>query len=80
MTSYLLCHAHAPAECAVAFAAWKGFQSHLRHHPAVSSCAAGGHRVWWKVEADDAAHALALLPRYVAARTEALEVSEVLIP
>lgn len=77
---YLLCHRHDPAECPVAFAAWKGFDSPLRAGKAVGSCARGGHSLWWTVEANDEASALAQLPPFVAARAEAVAVTELPIP
>jgi hypothetical protein len=80
MPTYMLCHRHQPAECRFAFAAWKGTSSPLRHNPAISSCAKGGHRLWWTVQAESAELALAQLPPYLAMRTEAVEVSEVPIP
>jgi hypothetical protein len=80
MARYALDHHHRPDECAVTFASWRGFDSPLRHQVAVSSCRSGGHAIWWQVEAGDEAAALAQLPRYVAARTTAIEVSEVEIP
>lgn len=80
MPQFLLHHHHPAAECAVAFAAWKGFSSPLRHRPAPSTCLAGGHSVWWQVGAEDLPGALALLPRYVAERTNAVEIREVEIP
>lgn len=80
MPTYLLCHRHDPVECRFAYAAWKGVESPLRHRPAVSSCAKGGHMLWWTVEAGDSGEALAQLPAYVADRTDAIEVSEVPIP
>jgi hypothetical protein len=80
MPSFLLLHRHDPRECAAAYAAWAGFRSPLRHQRAASSCLAGGHAVWWRVEADDAAAALALLPRFVARRTVSVEVRDVEIP
>ena len=42
--------------------------SPLRHRPALASCATGGHRIWWAVEAADDEEALALVPFYVAER------------
>jgi hypothetical protein len=45
-----------------------------------SSCLAGGHGLWWRVEASDPAGALSLLPRFVAERTVAIQVREVQIP
>jgi hypothetical protein len=78
--TFLLCHRHAARECRFAYAAWKGTESPLRHRPAVSSCSKGGHMVWWTVEASDAGDALGQLPRYVAERTDAIEVAQVPIP
>jgi hypothetical protein len=46
----------------------------------VASCPSGGHAIWWQVEAPDEVAALAHLPRYVAERTTAMQVSEVEIP
>lgn len=80
MPTYLLHHQHDPHECPVAFAAWLGFQSPLRHRPASSTCLTGGHVIWWRVEAGDRTSALGLLPRYVAERTTPIEVREVEIP
>ena len=80
MPFFLLHHQHEPHECAAAFAAWQGFDSPLRHRPARSSCLAGGHAVWWTVEAQDRSGALALLPRFVALRTISTQVREVEIP
>jgi len=77
MPDYLLHHRHDPGECAAAFAAWTGFRSPLRHGRAPSTCLAGGHAVWWHVHAEDRAAALALLPRYVAERTDAVEFREI---
>jgi hypothetical protein len=80
MPSYLLHHQHSPAECAAAFAAWTGFDSPLRHRDAPSTCLAGGHTLWWRVEAPDTRAALALLPRYLRARTRVTGVRDVEIP
>jgi hypothetical protein len=80
MPRFLLAHRHEPNECAAAFAAWQGFDSPLRHGSVPSSCLTGGHGVWWRVEAPDAEGALALLPRFVAERTTAIEVRDVEIP
>jgi hypothetical protein len=80
MPFFLLHHQHQPDECDVAFAAWQGFRSPLRHGRVASSCLAGDHGVWWRVEADDAGEALALLPRFVAERTNPIQVREVEIP
>jgi hypothetical protein len=80
VATFLLCHRHRPEECRVVFAAFKGFDSPLRHTTTLGTCRGGGHRLWWRVEATDAAAALAALPEYVCARTEAIEVAEVRIP
>jgi hypothetical protein len=76
MSCYLLHHCHAPDECGVVFAAFRGHESPLRHRATLASCRSGGHAIWWTVQAD----ALALLPFYVAERTTATRVSEVDIP
>jgi hypothetical protein len=80
MPLFLLHHRHAALDCAAAFAAWTGFQSPLRHHHAASTCLVGGHAIWWRVRAEDAATALAFLPPFVARRTDAIEIREVEIP
>jgi hypothetical protein len=80
MARFLLEHRHVPGECATAFAAWLGFDSPLRHHAAASTCVAGGHVVWWHVDAADRHAALALLPDFVAERTDVRRVHDVLIP
>lgn len=80
MTQFLLQHRHDPAECEASFAAWQGFESPLRHGTTISTCLAGGHRLWWCVEAPDEAAALAHLPAYLAERTEAVRVRAVAIP
>jgi hypothetical protein len=92
MKTFVLVHGHAPAECRVAYAAWSGFSSPLRGRSAQSTCArfpparspeaSGGpaqHEIWWTVEAQDTATALALLPPYVRERTQAREVTEATI-
>lgn len=80
MARYRLHHRHDAAECAAVFASWRGFASPLRHGIALGSCAGGGHELWWDVEADDEAAALALLPEYIAARTQVVPISDVAIP
>jgi hypothetical protein len=80
MAKYVLIHRHEPKECAIAIAAWKGFASPLRHGRPFGSCARGGHRIWWTVDADSEAAALSLLPHYVARRTVVEEVREVPLP
>ena len=80
MPEFLLHHRHDPEECAAAFAAWHGFTSPLRGRSTTSSCVAGGHEVWWRVSASGADAALALLPPYVAVRTDVSRVRDVSIP
>jgi hypothetical protein len=80
MPRYLVEHKHEPQECGVAFAAFKGHDSPLRRHPALSSCPSGGHSLWWLVDSENAQAALALLPFFVAARSRAIRVGEVAIP
>ena len=80
MATFMLAHMHDPDQCETAFAAWRGFESPLRHRTVLSSCVRGGHRLFWLIEADDALSALAQLPPFVADRTEATEVREVAIP
>ncbi len=86
MPRFMLAHRHRPDECAVVFEAWKGVQSRLRHRAATASCALvdvtprARHEIWWQVEAKDELAALALLPPYVAERTEVAPISEVPIP
>lgn len=80
MPLFLLHHQHGAAECAAAFAAWTGFESPLRHRPAASTCLAGGHALWWRVEAADDDAALALLPRYLRTGTTVTRVRDVEIP
>jgi hypothetical protein len=80
MPKFVLTHRHEPEQCAIAAAAWKGFASPLRHGRPLGSCAHGGHRLWWTVEAADEETALSLLPPYVSQRTVAEEVREVPIP
>lgn len=80
MPTFVLTHRHKPEECAIVVAAWKGFASPLRHGRPLGSCANGGHRLWWAVDAASEDEALALLPDYVAQRTFAEEVREVPLP
>lgn len=80
MSRFFLQHRHEPQECGVVFASFKGHRSPLRHQATLASCRSGGHAIWWQVEADSEADALALLPAYVAKRTTASRVSEVEIP
>jgi hypothetical protein len=80
MSRYLLQHRHAPEECGVVFASFKGHESPLRHQATLGSCRSGGHAIWWTVDADSERDALRLLPRYVAQRTTISPVGEVRIP
>jgi hypothetical protein len=80
MSTFLLHHRHTAGECATAFAAWNGFKSPLRRRPAHSTCLAGGHALWWLVDAADGDSALRLLPAFVALRASATEVRRVRIP
>jgi hypothetical protein len=80
MSRYLLRHIHAPEECGVAFASFKGHDSPLRRQVTIASCSSGGHEIWWTVEALTERDALELLPPFVARRTTATLVGEVLIP
>ena len=80
MFSYVLHHRHEPAECGVVFASFRGHESPLRHQATLSSCASGGHAIWWTVAAASEEEALGMLPFYVAERTSATRVSEVQIP
>jgi hypothetical protein len=80
MPTFVLTHRHEPEECAITVAAWKGFDSPLRHGRPLGSCAKGGHCLWWTVDAEDEREALSLLPHYVARRTVADEVREVPLP
>jgi hypothetical protein len=80
VAQFMLTHRHRPEECRVAFASWQGFDSPLRRKQTLASCAEGGHSLWWTIEAESQADALAQLPPYLADRTEATRVSEVAIP
>ena len=83
---FALRHRHTPRECAVAYAAWRGFESPLRHEPTLATCGseahaeAADHMLMWTVEAESEQEALALLPPWLAERTEARGVVEVSIP
>jgi hypothetical protein len=80
MARYLIHHHHGARDCGVVFASFKGHESPVRRESALSSCAFGGHAIWWLVDAASGADALALLPFYVAQRATATQVSEVAIP
>jgi hypothetical protein len=80
MPRFLIHHQHDSHECAVVFAAFRGHESPLRHRATLSSCAFGGHAIWWSVQAAGEAEALGLLPYFVAERATATQVGEVEIP
>lgn len=80
MPRYLLHHRHDADDCGVAFAAFRGHASPLRHTATVASCLSGGHEIWWLVDAADAGEALAQLPYYVAERSTVTEIRAVQIP
>ena len=80
MAHFLLHHRHGPDECGVAYASFKGEATPLRRRATVASCLSGGHEIWWLVEADSAAGALAQLPHYVASRSVVTPISKVRIP
>jgi hypothetical protein len=77
---FLLHHRHAPQDCGAAYAAFRGHGTPLRHQATAASCRWGGHDIWWTVEAAGADEALALLPHFVAERTTATRVDDVVIP
>jgi hypothetical protein len=80
MPRYLLHHHHEPDKCGVAFAAFKGHASPLRHATTVASCLSGGHEIWWLVDAHGPDEALAQLPYFLATRSTVTEIREVQIP
>lgn len=80
MATYIVCHRHEPGECGVAFAAWRGFDSPLRRRHALGSCGAGGHAVWWTIEAEGEDEALGQIPPFVAERSQVERVAPVAIP
>jgi hypothetical protein len=82
MPRFMLVHSHRPSECRVAFAAWRGFDSPLRHAATSGSCSecSDTHRIWWAIDAPDEPSAFECLPPWVADRTVAERVSRVEIP
>jgi hypothetical protein len=80
MPRYMVHHRHEPRECGIAFAAFKGHKSPLRHRAALASCPTGGHAIWWSIEAASEQDALRQLPYFVARRSTIARVSEVVIP
>jgi hypothetical protein len=80
MPCFLIHHRHDSSDCSVVFAAFKGFETPLRHRPTIASCEFGDHTIWWRVEAANETEALGLLPYYVAQRSTATRIREVEIP
>jgi hypothetical protein len=80
MPRFLVHHRHEPHQCGIAFTAFKGHDSPLRHRAALASCATGGHAIWWALEAASEDDALRQLPFYVAQRSTVTQVTEVEIP
>jgi hypothetical protein len=80
MPRFVLHHRHEAHECGAVFASFHGHDSPLRRQQTLASCRSGGHAIWWTVEADSPAEALALLPSFVAERTTVSSVSAVDIP
>ena len=80
MPCFLIQHSHDPLECGVAYRAFKGSDSPLRHHRTLASCPFGGHAIWWSVEAGTEEEALELLPFFLAERATATRVEQVDIP
>ena len=80
MPRFLVHHRHEPHQCGIAFAAFKGHDSPLRHRAALASCPTGGHAIWWALEAASEDDALRQLPFYVAQRSTITHVAEVEIP
>lgn len=83
---FALHHRHALRECPVAYAAWRGFDSPLRREPTLATCGSDSrddgdqHLLLWTVDAETEEAALALLPPWLAERTEVRAVEEVSIP
>jgi hypothetical protein len=80
MPRFLLHHRHEPTECGVAFAAWKGHDSPLRARRTFGTCRAGGHEIWWLVDAGSAHDALEQLPYFLARRTSVTRITSITIP
>jgi hypothetical protein len=80
MPRFLVHHRHEPHQCGIAFTAFKGHDSPLRHRAALASCATGGHAIWWALEAASEDDALRQLPFYIAQRSTITQVTEVEIP
>jgi hypothetical protein len=77
---FLVHHRHEPHQCGIAFAAFRGHDSPLRHRAALASCLSGGHAIWWAVEAASEDDALRQLPFFIARRATVTRVSQIVIP
>jgi hypothetical protein len=77
---FMLDHRHVASECGAVFAAFKAFDSPVRHQATAASCHYGGHRIWWEVDAATEGDALEQLPHYVAERTTVSRVRATEIP
>jgi hypothetical protein len=77
---FLVQHQHEPHQCGIAFAAFRGHDSALRHRAALGSCEYGGHAIWWEVEAASEQEALGQLPFFLAQRSSVTRVADVVIP
>ena len=62
------------------FASFKGTRARCDTKSFSRPVVSGGHAIWWTVDAGSEVDALALLPFYVAERTNASGVTEVKIP
>ena len=80
MAQFIIHHEHDPGECAASVASWRGFSSPLRGTETASACRFGEHRNWWRVTAVDEAGAIALLPGFVAERSEVTRIERLKIP
>ena len=80
MPSFLVHHRHAPAECGATFASFRGDDSPHRGKATFTTCLAGGHEIWWLVDAADPQTALSQLPYFVRRRSTAVEIREVRMP
>ncbi|MDQ4142483.1 MAG: hypothetical protein M3198_01875 [Actinomycetota bacterium] len=80
MRTYLLSHHHEAGDCGTAWAAWRGFDSPLRHTLALSTCREGGHRLWCVVRAEDEEGALSQLPPWLASRSKVTRITQTQIP
>ena len=61
MSRYVLSHRHEAHECGVVLASFKGHESPLSRRTTLASCRAGGHAIWWTVDAESEAEALGKL-------------------